>query len=359
MEFDNEGFLYPVVDKSQCVACGLCEKVCHRLHPLVCNNEPKAYAAYNLDDYVRSDSSSGGMFTLFAERILDKGGVVFGAAFDEELGVKHFCIDSKENLYKLRGSKYVQSMIGDAYKQAKEILETGRLLLFTGTPCQISGLLSYLGKDYEGLYTQDIICHGVPSVKMWKRYLNYLEVVHNSKVDTTKEPSFRSKTFGWLNFSIRVHFEKDTIQDEKHRNNLYMRTYLSDMLLRPSCYACDLKSLSRNSDITLADFWGVNKVMPEMFDDKGTSLILINTEKGKRLFDDISENCIFKETDIHTAIRYNAAAYTSPIRSFKRKTIIKNMEEWDFEALSLKCEEKNFFEKVCRKLRRVLKYKKL
>ena len=280
MASDEEGFLYPVADKEKCVECGLCEKVCYAINPCKNENLPEVYACYNKDDAVRASSSSGGMFTLFAEHILNLNGVIFGAAFDENLIVRHICVDNKEDVHKLRTSKYVQSIVGDSYKKAKELLENGRVVLFTGTPCQINGLMSYLGKKYDNLYTQDIICHGVPSSKVWKKYLEYTEKLHGSKVDSTINPSFRAKTFGWLNFSVKINFENKTVHAETLKKDLFMRSYLSNALLRPSCYKCSSKGLQRISDVTLADFWGVNRVLPEMFDDKGTSLIFLNTEKS-------------------------------------------------------------------------------
>ncbi len=355
MHTDDEGFLYPVVDRSKCIGCGLCKKACHILNPLVSKNSPKAYACYNTDENIRASSSSGGMFTLFAENILELGGIVFGAAFDENLEIKHISIDNKENLYKLRGSKYMQSIIGDTYKQTKEILESGRPVLFSGTPCQISGLLSYLGKTYDNLYTQDIICHGVPSSRLWKMYLKHLEKLHKSYIDTKNHPSFRSKHLGWFNYSVKVTFEKNIEYTESHKNDLFMRIYLSNILLRPSCYKCGCKSLSRNSDITLADFWGIDKIMPDMFDDKGTSLIFINTEKGRLLFNKVKEFSVYKETNIDAAVKYNPSAYSSVPFSFKRKKIIKNINNYDLTTLKDLCEKRSFCQKVYLKLNRVFR----
>lgn len=352
---NEEGFMHPVVDTDICIECELCNKVCHMQNSLKRVNTPFAYACYNLNDKVRNSSSSGGMFTLFAERILELGGVVFGAAFDKNLEVKHITVDNKEDLQKLRSSKYMQSIIGDTYKQAKEILESGRVVLFSGTPCQISGLKLYLGKKYDNLYTQDIICHGVVSSKVWKKYLNYLEKKHGSSVDNSTYPSFRNKTYGWSNYSVKIHFQNDIIHNEKHEKDLFMRVYLSNKLLRSSCYKCRCKSLSRESDITLADFWGVNKVMPEIYDDKGISLILVNTDAGKALFEDIKDKCVFKETDLRKAIKYNPLAYTTPPYPFKRQMLMKNLNSWDFEKIQLESLNRSYFEKIYCRLIRIIK----
>lgn len=354
---DDEGFLYPVVDKEKCIECGICKKICPYLKPLVSKNYPDAYACYNKNEDVRLLSSSGGMFTLFAEWILKQGGVVFGASYDEKLVVKHIFVDNIEDLDKLRGSKYVQSVIGETFRQAKEILQTGRLVLYTGTPCQINGLLLYLGKEYDNLYTQDIICHGVPSPKLWDIYLRRQEKLHNSKVDATKYPSFRSKVLGWLNFSMSIHFEKNIEYSESHSKDLFMKAFLGNLCLRPSCYKSNCKGLHRNSDITLADFWGVNNLMPDMFDDKGTSILLINTEKGKKLFDEIKDLSVYKKTDLKTAVKNNALVYIASPRPWNRNKFMRNMSSCDLEVLKNMCGDRSSFEKTLYRAKRsVVKY---
>lgn len=356
MQPDDEGFLYPVVDKDKCINCGLCKKVCHVLNPLENNNSPDAYACYNLNEDIRISSSSGGIFTLIAEWIIEQGGVVFGASFDDNLVVKHFCIDNKEDLYKLRGSKYVQSVIGNTYSQVKEILKNGRSVLFTGTPCQISGLMLFLGKSYDNLYTQDIICHGVPSPKVWELYLRYQERLLNSEVNKEIFPSFRSKEHGWLNFSVEMHFKSDVEYCVPHDNDSFMKAFLTNLSLRPSCYKCKCKGVHRNSDITLADFWGVNRLMPDMFDNKGTSLVLTNTEKGRRLFDEIQRCTSYTEIDIKSGLRFNPMAYSPSPRPLKRKQFIKNINDYNFKELQEICSKKSFPEKACHKL--MLKFRK-
>lgn len=357
MSKNKEGFLYPVIDVGRCIECGLCNQVCHMQKSPQKQNIQCAYACYNLDETVRNESSSGGMFTLFAEQILDLGGVVFGAAFDANLEVRHIGIDTKEQLYKLRTSKYMQSIIGDTYKQAKALLEKKRPVLFTGTPCQISGLKMFFGKKYDTLYTQDIICHGVVSAKLWRMYLDYLEKQHKSKVDSGIIPSFRDKTFGWSSYSVKLHFENNTVYNVRHGNDLFIRTFLSDALLRHSCYKCKCKGVMRESDITLADFWGINNVMPNLFDDKGTSLVFVNSEKGKALFDNVKSKCVFVDTDVNAAIKYNPSAYSSPVRPSKRKKLTKNMHRLDFETLQRKCIKKNYLEKGYRKVKGILQFK--
>lgn len=344
MKSDEEGFLYPSVDKDACVNCGLCEKVCHNIHRPRSKNIPKPYACYNKDPEQRRTSSSGGIFVLIAEEILKNGGAVFGAGFDENVEVKHICVEHKDELSKLQGSKYVQSIIGDTYKKAKIMLDSGRKILFSGTPCQIDGLKLYLGKEYENLYTCDMICHGVPSPEVWKKYLKFQENLHRSQVDSENAPSFRSKVSGWINFSMSINFKNGTNYTKANGNDPFMRSFLTDLTLRPSCYRCVSKGISRNSDITLADFWGIEKVMPEMYDNRGTSLVLVNTAKGRELFDSKKEFMVYKETDIRSALRYNVAVALSVLKPVKRDYFMNSLDNTNIETLLKECREKNFFE---------------
>ena len=360
MEENAEGFLYPLIDTDKCIACALCERVC----PVLKNAEGKAntaraYACYNLDEKTRLESSSGGIFTLIAEKIIDMGGAVFGTAFDEEFNVKHICVESKEGLSKLRGSKYVQSTIGNAYIQAKEMLDDGRVVLFTGTPCQTDGLLSFLGKGYNNLYTQDLICHGAPSPKVWRKYIVFREEKAASK---TKRTFFRLKENGWKSYSVQFQFANCTEYKQIFSGDLFMNGFLKDLYLRPSCYNCHSKSLNRNSDITLADFWGVENILPEMFDDKGTSLVFVNSDKGKELFESIRGNIRFEEVDINEAVKWNSSAYQSVSLNKKRDKFFEIIENKDFEQ-AIKCCTKEsfvcmFFRKAKRKLKQILKQTK-
>lgn len=259
MQKDNEGFLYPIVDENKCIGCDLCDKSCQVLNPITNENEPiVAYACNNLNDAVRMQSSSGGIFSLIAEWIISQNGVVFGAGFDDELNVVHMAVDNTNDLSKLRGSKYVQSVIGDSYIQTKELLDAGIKVLFSGTPCQIDGLLHFLRKDYDNLYTLDIVCHGVPSPKVWKKYLEYQEILNGSSLSKTKLPTFRSKEDGWIRFRSALFFENGNSYSMTHEKDLYMKAFLKNVSLRNSCFSCYSKSINRNSDITLADLWGGN-----------------------------------------------------------------------------------------------------
>lgn len=316
MKMDNEGFMYPNIDKNKCINCNLCEKVCPIINPSKRVDSKKiSYAGMNKDDQVRKKSSSGGIFSILAEYIIKNNGIVYGASFDEKFNVKHKRILYSKDLDLLRGSKYVQSSIGNVYQQVKNDLESEKQVLFTGTPCQVEGLKSYLGKEYINLITMDFICHGVPSPLVWKKYL---EKMKNLMQENIKNIYFRNKDIGWYLFSLKIIFDKkryiNTVNDD-----LFMRGFLQDVYLRPSCYSCKFKKINRISDITVADFWGIENILPKMADDKGTSLIVIHSEKGKLLFDKLNENMILNEVNLNEAIKFNTSMVASVKYNEKRK----------------------------------------
>lgn len=324
---DQEGFWYPKIDKEKCIDCGLCEKRCPISNDMKVNNNPKAYACYNLDEEIRKESSSGGIFTLLASNIIDRGGIVYGAAFDHNYEVEHIKVTTKKELNKLRGSKYVQSKIGGVYEEIKELLNQEKIVYFSGTPCQIDGLLCFLDKKYDNLICQDIICHGVPSPMVWKGY------VESKNKDYKSKPvriNFRQKNSGWDLYELSLQY-KDSSYNCCHRDDLFMRAFLSNLILRPSCYNCSSKSLHRNSDITLADFWGIDNIDKSMNDNKGLSLIFINSNKGKKLFKEILNDIRYKEVEIDEAVKYNWSAYLSVKEPKKRKDFFRNYGKMDFE----------------------------
>ena len=338
MKSDSEGFWYPAVDKESCLDCSLCEKVCPILQKEQVKNEPKAYACYNKNEEIRMKSSSGGLFTLFAEQVIDHGGVVFGAGFDKEFSVLHSYVETKEELRKFRGAKYVQSKTSDTYKKAEEFLLQGRQVLFSGTPCQIGGLKSFLQKDYDNLICIDIFCHGVPSPKVWKKYVSYREIRADAPV---RNITFRRKNNGWKRYSIAFSFNNNMEYENAFDKDLYMQAFLHNICLRPSCYACNFKTLCRQSDITLADFWGIENMFPEMDDDKGASLVLINSRKGELMFGKILNQMILKEVDINKAVSYNLAAINSVKQSPQRNNFFSKLEQLPFDKLVKKyCKQK-------------------
>lgn len=320
MREDDEDFLYPVVDLQLCIECGLCEKVC----PVINQDEERRplsfQAAKNPDEEVRLKSSSGGIFSMLAEAVIRNGGVIFGARFNENWEVVHGYSETMEGIAAFRGSKYVQSRIGGCYREAEAFLKGGRKVLFSGTPCQIAGLRHYLRKDYPNLVTVDLICHGVPSPGVFRQYLNEeknrLARKRDGKNTVSFRPipsvpereglsaygeteikavSFRDKRKGWKKFSfvLVLSLQGDSRRRENSvsfsytqtlHENAFLRGFLRDLYLRPSCHACPAKAGKSGSDITIADFWGIENYHPEFDDDKGCGLVLLNTEKGAEIY---------------------------------------------------------------------------
>lgn len=294
MKEDAEGFLYPQTDVPACIDCGLCEKTCPMLSDTGRENPLDVLAAINQDTDIRDGSSSGGAFTALASKVIADGGVVAGAAFDGRCDVHHEFVSSVAELGRLRGSKYVQSRTENTFGQTAQYLKEGRPVLFSGTPCQIKALRLFLGREYPLLYTVETVCHGVPGPGVWRAYLSDVlgksmaSVRHQSSVltlDGGLKVCFRDKSSGWKDYHVVIGSSGgENILDERHAKNRYMRLFLSDIALRPSCYACRAKNGRSGSDISIADYWGADRLMPEFYDDKGTSLVIINSEKGKRLF---------------------------------------------------------------------------
>lgn len=312
MKADKMGFLYPEVEASRCIDCGLCSRICPSSvkEKSDGNGFLGLYAAQSSDDSLRLSSSSGGLFNLFARYILSQNGVVFGAAFDETFhGVVHTEVQSVHNLYKLQGSKYIQSSIGNSYHSAKTYLEQGRTVLFSGTPCQIKGLKAFLHKDYENLYLLDIVCHGVPAPGVWDEYVSFLENKYKGNITGV---SFRDKRHGWHNYVLSVKFDNGKEYVNNRSDDLYMRGFLHDCYLRPSCFECKHKGLERFSDITIGDLWGAESIAPELDDNKGTSLVMIFSDKGRRLFESVSADVKSKTVTAEEVVKYNPAIIKSP-----------------------------------------------
>ena len=308
---DEEGFLYPKVDIDTCVDCHLCEKVCPVQNQFNIKEPLQVYAAVNTKKDVLQNSSSGGIFSLLAEKVIKDGGVVFGAAFNKEWEVFHTYADAIEEIEKFRGSKYVQSKIGDSYKQVEHFLLEGRTVLFSGTPCQISGLKHYLVKSYDNLLCVDIVCHGTPSPGIWNEYRKKIPAKLAAGKNTVFESlktmpvitgiNFRDKKNGWQKYGFAVTLSADQREAENsvlppkshcyyeyHRENLFMRGFLNNLYLRPSCYNCPARHGKSQSDILLGDFWGVLRKYPAFYNKDGVSLVLAYTEKGDAFFNSIS-----------------------------------------------------------------------
>lgn len=332
MNIDQEGFWYPAIDEMRCIKCNLCEKVCPEIEKYVNPNasQPQAFGAWNLKEEIRKQSSSGGVFTALAEWIIDQDGIIFGAGFNEGFKVTHRKITDKKTLAELRGSKYVHSSIGNTYAEAKAYLVKGKKVLFTGTPCQIAGLYTYLQKEYENLYTCDVACHGVPSPKVFEKYKVYLENKYSGKIT---KMNFRDKVKGWKSYRITTNFENKKVHTTPSGQNPYMIGFLKDIYLRPSCYECTFATIPRIADITLADFWGVDIKYPELDDDKGTSLLLVNTPKGQELLESCKQQIFVKECDLEHAIKHNPCITGSVKPHPQREQFFKDLDNKNFDKL--------------------------
>ena len=350
MHRDEQGFLYPKVDIDTCINCGLCNKVC----PVINQNEPKipdkTYAGWNEDETVRKYSSSGGVFFAVAKKIIKEGGVVFGAKFNDMWEVVHSYTETIEGIKVFQGSKYVQSDIGRSFIDAEIFLRTGRKVLYSGTPCQIAGLKRFLRKDYgELLITLDVVCHGTPSPRIWMDYLHNIK--HSYSSIPIEEPfieriSFRDKREGWEKYGISIcltkskdnHTEshcsptstgkRESELFERFTDNLYMRGFLKDLYLRPSCYECPAKCGKSHSDITLADFWGIGNKYPELHSDKGVSLILANTSTGEALLSELP-------IEIHPVKYMDALAGNPAIESSAIKPNLYNLFWYEYRKVGL------------------------
>lgn len=328
---EEDGFDYPQINENMCIGCNLCEVVCPINKSTKENkSEKKVYACKSKDDEIRMKSSSGGVFTVVAEEIIKNGGVVFGACFDEKFNVIHDYTEDLEGLEKFKGSKYVQSKIGKSFKKVREFLETERNVLFVSTPCQVEGLYTYLRKDYENLYTLDLICHGVPSRDIWRKYLEYRE---NKTKQIPTNINFREKkNMGWKDYEMKFSYPEGE-DCTNHHIDPYMQLYLKNIALRESCYNCNFKKENRASDITIADFWGIHEINPEFYDEKGVSAIIVNSEKGRFLFDSIKNNLNFVEEKIDGILKYNYMLIKSVEENDKREEFLKDIKKLSFEEI--------------------------
>lgn len=310
---DIEGFWYPEVNTDKCINCHLCEKTCPMLHKadsVIRFDVPKVYAAYSKDEEIRIDSTSGGIFSVLGQNQYNKGSYVGGAVYNEDHTVSQIINNEPSSLGKLRSSKYLQSNATNVYKKIKKLLSEQKRVLFCGTPCQIQALYRFLGnRDYDNLVTIDFICRGVNSPKVFLSYMKMLETQFGAKANRIK---FKAKEWGWHRFSMRVNFEngKEYCKDRYH--DLFFIGYLqSGNFARPSCYDCPFKGFPQKSDITLADFWGIENIDPTMDQDKGTSLVMVNSKKGEQLFNEIKNDIVWKQFTLEQARLCNPAMDSS------------------------------------------------
>ncbi len=355
MKDDNHGFRYPVVDYAKCIKCKLCIKTCPSLNKISLEDKwtnPKIFAAWSLNEKVRFHSTSGGVFSELAKQIINDGGLVVAARYNKENLVEHCMVEIEEDIELIRQSKYLQSDIGNIYQTIKDKLIEGRLVAFCGTPCQVSGLLSFSGNKFENLITFDFVCRGINSPKAYLKYIQMLEKKHGSKV---KKIWFKNKTFGWNRFSTKIDFENEKIYIKDRYTDLFMRGYIEENLyMRPCCFKCKYKSFPRVSDITLADFWGVGAIDPILDSDKGTSLIMVNSEKGNNLYNLISKNIFSKESSIEVAFPENKCITKSVLKNIKSDDFLEMLDSYSFEYCFKKCVKNNVIKKTKMKIYRVI-----
>lgn len=358
MQPDEEGFLYPQIDKALCVHCLLCQKVCPVLKKSEMENDPDCYIAFSENQNIRKNSSSGGMFTELAKKQIEKGALVYGAGFDENFEVTHKAVRSESHLGELRGSKYVQSRMDDKYREIKEELDRGESIYFSGTPCQVAGLYSYLGHRPEKLTTQDFICHGVPSPLVWKKYL--------STFGNVKKVEFRNKKYGWHYFALHIESDKRDYY-KRLDEDFYLKLFLDNTILRPICYDCPIKKQGSSADITLADCWSLNHMTDKVADtDKGLSLVIANTSKGQSCLEKVKDSgeIVAIPVDAKKALNSQSALRESAhcnqrreqfFECFKQDEFSMIMKNWYIETFKEKLHKKYIYLKT--KIRFILKVK--
>lgn len=302
MQENGRGFLYPTIDEQKCISCQKCRKVCPQTAGRCTNPEGSVIAAMAKNDALRNVSSSGGVFSLLAEWCLRHDGIVFGAAYDSEMNVRHLAVTSLDDLPKLRGSKYVQGRTDNTYQEAKTTLEANKYVLYSGTPCQIAGLYAFLGKNYKKLLTVDILCHGTPSPAVFRKYTDYIQKTNQCKI---ADIQFRCKNPGWKDFTTKISLMNGEIVILYR--DAYMDGFLRNIYLRDSCYQCPYAASTRAGDITLGDYWGYQETAPHFMedDDRGISFVMINTPGGKRALRRIRGKLVWVPRTIEDARRGN------------------------------------------------------
>ncbi len=334
------GSIIPQINRKLCIKCNKCIKKCPVLNNYKINTDfQRAFASQNKNIEIRKKSSSGGIFSLLAEKIIEKHGYVCGAVIDENNVVRHKIINDIDEIEKIRGSKYVESQINNIFSQIKTILDNNGLVYFSGTPCQIAALRIYLNKDYKKLILQDIICHGVGCAGLWQKYLKKFK----KKI---KSISFRDKSISWKNFSLKIFFEDNSIYVKSMTKDLYLIAFLKNAILKNSCYNCKFKGKQRFSDITLADYWGIWNTHPDFFDKHGTSLVITNTIKGYEIFKSIKSKTRTKITDINNAIKFNSSALYSVQSPSYRLEMLNELQSNPFEQVIRKYCKNNIFENL-------------
>ena len=331
---DNEGFFYPQIDQSKCIHCNKCRRVCSNVNNGV--NLNLAYMARLTDKEELKKSTSGGMFYALAKYVIDNKGEVFGAEYDKNMHVRHNHYSKLSDLVKLRGTKYVRSNVFDSYNEVKTILNDGRLVLFSGTPCQCNALKLFLEKEYDNLITCDIICHSNPSQKIFSSFIEAIEKKYNSKVIKYYD---RPKQLGWRWKNSIIVLQNNKVI----KNGVYTRAFLSGIMSRPSCYYCKFADGNRVTDFTIGDMWGIEHINKEYNDNLGLSLLFINSDKAKLIFNKIKPSLECKKIDKNEALKYNHHKSISVNKNrekffsnFDNKKVIYKLKKYSNQFLILK-----------------------
>ena len=341
MKKDELGFLYPEIDDTKCTNCGLCYKICPFNSPQTnYSSLPIVYAARSKNQVDLEKSQSGGLAFLFSSYFLQQGGIVYGAELSADQGVHHIRVSKEGDLNKLRGTKYAQSDIAGIFSMIKKDLSTDNIVLFIGTPCQVAGLKSYLHNDISHLYTIDLVCHGVGSPTIWNEYLHYLSKKFKGKIT---KANFRDKQFGWTTARESYLIGKETIS-----RRTYLDLYLKGFIQRESCYKCLFTNMNRVGDITLGDFWGWTNHHKDFDDDKGISLVLINSQKGESLYNKINKLCNYIESNVDDCLQPQLQYPTE--KNIKRDDFIRNFTERGFEYVGYKYGDMSISYKIHQKL---------
>ena len=335
MEEDSEGFRYPVVDTDKCIDCGLCEKVCPIKQSRQDDTAPESFVVQNKNVQILRTSTSGGFYSAIANYVIERKGVVFGASFDGDMTLRHTYSETLEGCSQFRGSKYVQSLIGDCYTQAKKFLDAGRLVVFSGTPCQIAGLYGFLrNRKYENLITVDLVCRGTPSPRLLAKYLAYHSSVAGSKVIDYRS---RDKHYGYDYSTATITFADKAKQYHKGMEaDMMLRLYFKNICSRPSCYACHFKTLHRLSDITIFDCWDAPSVSSK-FSRKGATNVFIHTEKGKNIFEQLKDYFIWSPSDITPVIKRDGIMIKNCVpMNPKRDEFFRDLNDWPMMEIEKK-----------------------
>lgn len=344
MKMDNQGFFYPRVNMNICIDCDKCEKVCPYVPELEIKKEepqrlekPLVYAAYSKNHEVRVDSTSGGIFSELAFKMFDQGGYVGGAVYNDDNSVSHILTNDREKLADIRSSKYIFSLTDELFPEVKKQLKAGNKVLVCGTPCQISGLYTFLKKDYENLISCDFICKSVNSTKVFQKYIEWLENKYQSKAKKIKA---KDKTTGWHRFSMRVDFENGKSYVADRYNDPFFVGYLqTELFTMEACFNCQFRGFPRPADITLADFWGIENVDKTMDQDLGTSLIIINSQKGREYYESLGEAIVSKEFTLKDAEPGNRALYEDALNTVDkelRKSFYEDLDKYSFDEIAKK-----------------------